>query len=78
MNKQSIPPLIDFFKHIEDPRIKRNKVYPSSGILKAPAAQGIEAEIPQALQGGRGIGADSPVLPQSGRMRQKNSKNPPV
>jgi predicted transposase YbfD/YdcC len=28
MNKQPIPPLIDFFKHIKDPRIERNKAYP--------------------------------------------------
>jgi hypothetical protein len=28
MNNQPIPPLINFFKHIEDPRIERNKVYP--------------------------------------------------
>ncbi|MDR2738416.1 MAG: ISAs1 family transposase [Treponema sp.] len=28
MTTQSIPPLIDFFKHIKDPRIERNKAYP--------------------------------------------------
>jgi hypothetical protein len=28
INKQPIPPLIDFFKHIEGPRIERNNVYP--------------------------------------------------
>jgi predicted transposase YbfD/YdcC len=28
MTNQSIPPLIDFFKHIKDPRIERNKAYP--------------------------------------------------
>jgi predicted transposase YbfD/YdcC len=28
MTTQPIPPLIDFFKHIKDPRIERNKAYP--------------------------------------------------
>jgi hypothetical protein len=28
MNHQPIPPLIDFFRDIEDPRIERNKLYP--------------------------------------------------
>jgi hypothetical protein len=28
MNNQPIPPIIDCFKHIKDPRIKRNKAYP--------------------------------------------------
>jgi hypothetical protein len=28
MINQSIPPLIDFFKHIKDPRVERNKAYP--------------------------------------------------
>jgi predicted transposase YbfD/YdcC len=28
MNNQPIPPLIDFFRHIKDPRIERNKAYP--------------------------------------------------
>ena len=28
MNTQPIPPLIDFFKDIKDPRIERNKDYP--------------------------------------------------
>ncbi|MDR2435193.1 MAG: ISAs1 family transposase, partial [Treponema sp.] len=28
MNSQPIPPLIDFFKDIKDPRIERNKLYP--------------------------------------------------
>jgi predicted transposase YbfD/YdcC len=28
MTKQSIPPLIDYFKDIKDPRIERNKAYP--------------------------------------------------
>jgi hypothetical protein len=28
MTNQPIPPLIDFFKHLKDPRIERNKVYP--------------------------------------------------
>jgi predicted transposase YbfD/YdcC len=28
MNNRPIPPLIDFFKHIKDPRIERNKAYP--------------------------------------------------
>jgi predicted transposase YbfD/YdcC len=28
MTKQSIPPLIDFFRHIQDPRVERNKDYP--------------------------------------------------
>jgi hypothetical protein len=28
MFNQSIPPLIDFFKHIKDPRVERNKAYP--------------------------------------------------
>jgi hypothetical protein len=28
MINQSIPPLIDFFKHIQDPRVERNKAYP--------------------------------------------------
>jgi hypothetical protein len=28
MTTQPIPPLIDFFKHIKDPRIERNKTYP--------------------------------------------------
>jgi hypothetical protein len=28
MNNQLIPPLIDFFKHIKNPRIELNKVYP--------------------------------------------------
>ena len=28
MTNQSIPPLIDFFRHIKDPRIERNKAYP--------------------------------------------------
>jgi hypothetical protein len=28
MFNQSIPPLIDFFKHIKDPRAERNKAYP--------------------------------------------------
>jgi hypothetical protein len=28
MNKQSLPPLLDFFKDIKDPRIERNKLYP--------------------------------------------------
>jgi hypothetical protein len=28
MTTQPIPPLIDFFQHIKDPRIERNKAYP--------------------------------------------------
>jgi hypothetical protein len=28
MNNQPIPPLINFFRHIKDPRIGRNKVCP--------------------------------------------------
>jgi hypothetical protein len=28
MNSQPIPPLIDFFKDIKDPKIERNKRYP--------------------------------------------------
>jgi hypothetical protein len=28
MANQSVPPLIDFFKHIKDPRVDRNKDYP--------------------------------------------------
>jgi hypothetical protein len=28
MNNQPIPPLINFFRHIKDPGIERNKVYP--------------------------------------------------
>jgi hypothetical protein len=28
LNTQPIPPLIDFFKHIKDLRIERNKAYP--------------------------------------------------
>jgi hypothetical protein len=28
MTTQPIPPLIDFFKNIKDPRIERNKAYP--------------------------------------------------
>jgi predicted transposase YbfD/YdcC len=28
MTNQPVPPLIDFFKHIKDPRIERNKLYP--------------------------------------------------
>jgi predicted transposase YbfD/YdcC len=28
MTNQSIPPLIDFFRHIKDPRVERNKAYP--------------------------------------------------
>jgi hypothetical protein len=28
MNNRPIPPIIDFFKHIKDPRIERNKAYP--------------------------------------------------
>ncbi|MDR2245552.1 MAG: ISAs1 family transposase [Treponema sp.] len=28
MNNQPIPPLINFLRHIKDPRIERNKVYP--------------------------------------------------
>jgi hypothetical protein len=28
MNNQPIPPLIDFFRHIKDPRIELNKAYP--------------------------------------------------
>jgi hypothetical protein len=28
MIKQPVPPLIDFFKNIKDPRIERNKAYP--------------------------------------------------
>ncbi|MDR0723536.1 MAG: transposase family protein [Treponema sp.] len=33
MNKQSLPPLIDFFKHIKDPRIERNKAYPLLAVI---------------------------------------------
>jgi hypothetical protein len=32
-NKQPIPPLIDFFKHIEDPQIERNNGYPLREVI---------------------------------------------
>ncbi|MDR0723053.1 MAG: transposase family protein [Treponema sp.] len=37
MNKQPLPPLIDFFKHIEDPRIERNNLYPLLEVIDHPA-----------------------------------------
>jgi hypothetical protein len=39
MTNQSIPPLIDFFKHIKDPRVERNKAYPLLGHCYHPAGR---------------------------------------
>jgi hypothetical protein len=33
MNHQPIPPLIDFFRDIEDPHIERNKLYPLTEVI---------------------------------------------